>query len=349
MSTLQELAKELNRQTESKHDYVADTRKLSMATVADGGVSMTINLPQGAATLGATELFHEQLGTHLNIPKPYYSRMRKEAPGLLADNVNLWLNKNHSTRMVRTLDNNARAFLSSKYRPLDNIDIMTAMAPSLFESNLEVKNCDLTPTRMYIKAVSPRATGEVKKGDPVQAGIILSNSEVGGGALSVQPFLYRLACLNGAVMEDQAMRRIHAGTTYRGEGDSWELLSSDTRRQSDKALFMQAADLVKAFVTPDFFNGILEKLRLAAEDSMGKDIPAVVTRIAEGYNLNDTESQNVLKHLLEGTDYSRWGMINAITAAAKDSESYDRCIEMEKLGGKVIELARSDWSELVAA
>ena len=41
---------------------------------------------------------------------------------------------------------------------------------------------------------------EVKQGDTVQAGIIISNSEVGLGSLSLRTFLYRLVCLNGMIL-----------------------------------------------------------------------------------------------------------------------------------------------------
>lgn len=38
---------------------------------------------------------------------------------------------------------------------------------------------------MYIKVVTPRLSFEVKKGDIVQGGIVLSNSEVGEGAVKI--------------------------------------------------------------------------------------------------------------------------------------------------------------------
>ena len=49
----------------------------------------------------------------------------------------------------------------------------------------------------YIKVVNPRLTAEVVPGDIVQAGIIISNSETGLGAVCIQPLIYRLVCSNG--------------------------------------------------------------------------------------------------------------------------------------------------------
>ena len=45
---------------------------------------------------------------------------------------------------------------------------------------------------MYIKAVSTRMEGQVRKGDIVRWGIALSNSEVGAGKLRIDPLVYRL-------------------------------------------------------------------------------------------------------------------------------------------------------------
>lgn len=39
---------------------------------------------------------------------------------------------------------------------------------------------------------------EVRKGDIVQAGVMISNSEVGLGAVSIQPLVYRLVCTNNS-------------------------------------------------------------------------------------------------------------------------------------------------------
>jgi len=42
---------------------------------------------------------------------------------------------------------------------------------------------------MYLKVVTPRLEFEVAPGDIVHAGIVVTNSEVGCGTLSVQPLL----------------------------------------------------------------------------------------------------------------------------------------------------------------
>ena len=54
----------------------------------------------------------------------------------------------------------------------------------------------LTDTLMCLKVITPRLNWEMTLGDIVQAGVVVSNSEVGRGTLSMQPLLYRLRFRN---------------------------------------------------------------------------------------------------------------------------------------------------------
>ena len=147
------------------------------------------------------------MGTYLNIPWKYYERMCQENIGLLAQNVNTWLQKGPEQRMIRTIDGRARAFLSNRYRRIDNIDIaqitlpiIEAMPDAIFES------CNLSDDYMYIKVVNPRLTDEVVPGDIVQSGVVISNSETGQGAVCIQPLIYRLVCSNGMTVNEARAR-----------------------------------------------------------------------------------------------------------------------------------------------
>ena len=148
-----------------------------------------------------TGIAHRQIGTHLRIPAAYYDRMREERPDLLAYNANTWFKQENSQRMLRTLDGSARAYLSNRYRRIDNIDIAGVTLPILGGlPDIRFESCQITESRMYIKAVNPRLQAEVSPADIVQAGVIISNSEVGLGSVSIQPLIYRLVCSNGMEM-----------------------------------------------------------------------------------------------------------------------------------------------------
>ena len=62
--------------------------------------------------------------------------------------------------------------------------------------------------------------------------------------------------------------------------------------------------------------------------------------------LTDGQRDSVLTHLLQGKDLSKWGLANAVTQASQGVRDYDEATELEKLGGRVIELSSQDWRQI---
>lgn len=105
--------------------------------------------------------------------------MQDEDPALLSSNVNSWLKKSDAQRMLRVLDGRARAFLSKRYLRIDHLQIAATVLPIIGGiKEARVESCQITDNRMYIKVVNPRLQQEVRPGDVVQSGIIISNSEI---------------------------------------------------------------------------------------------------------------------------------------------------------------------------
>lgn len=126
--SLQDWAKEIERRANAKRDFMVDTRSMEMFN-GEQGPQVSLELQDSRLQLGMTENAHRQIGTHLNIPAKYYELMRKENPELLVQNVNSWLEKNPTRRLVRALDGDMRAFLSDRYRCIDNLDIAECVLP----------------------------------------------------------------------------------------------------------------------------------------------------------------------------------------------------------------------------
>jgi len=346
--TLQEMAAELDRQNRVKRDFVLETSGLRMAIDTDMP-NLDVVRATGEHTnvdrFSLNDIAHRQVGTHLGIPAKYYDRMREDYPDLLAANVNAWFQRQPARRMVRTLDGTARAFLSDRYRRIDNFEIATAVLPIIGEmSGARVDSCELTESRMYLKVVNPRLEAEVKPGDIVQAGILISNSEVGHGAVSVQPLVYRLVCSNGMVVNDLGQRRYHVGRANQAE--DLELFRDETLEADDRAFMMKIQDTVRAAVDETKFKRVVDKMREATEAEITGRVQEVVELSAAKWNLNQTEADNVLQHLIQGGDLSLFGLSSAVTRAAQDVESYDRSTEMEALGWNILNINRSEWSDL---
>jgi hypothetical protein len=253
--------------------------------------------------------------------------------------------------LIRTLDGSVRAVLSDSYRPLDNFDLAEAVLPTLLGVEAEVISCEVTESRFYLKAVTRRVEGEVKPGDIIRAGLVVSNSEVGHGSLRVEALDYRLVCTNGMIRE-AAVRKAHLGRSgARGLDaieDAREYFRDETRAADDRAFFLKVTDAVGAMFDPARFNTRLGQYRAASERRIEADPVKVVEATARRLTLTDGEKSSVLQHLIRGGDLSAWGLANAVTRTAEDVPDYDRATELEAAGGRVIELAPSEWRVLAA-
>lgn len=208
--TIQQMAQELLRQSKAKQDYLVNTGSLSLSVTTDAPqLRVTENGLDKIAPLDIRQTAHRQLGTYLGIPQKYYELMRTDAPELLAYNANYWFSQKNELRTLRTMDGCARAFLSNRYRRIDNLDIASVTLPVIGElPEARFVSTQITDDFMYIKVVNPRLQADVVPGDVVQAGVIISNSETGLGSVTIQPLIYRLVCSNGMVINDAKTRRI---------------------------------------------------------------------------------------------------------------------------------------------
>ena len=172
LKTMLETLKEVN---DNQKDYVLNSSNISFN---DEGIIEINKL----GTYTPTIVAHEQFADKTGIPRKYYHKMQEIAPKLLATNLNHWLSNDNSSRMVRTSGDTCRAFLSNRFFAIDNIVVASIVVPKLIESGAEIKSCQLTERRLYIQAVYPKISDEVKVGDVVQSGICISNSDVGCGS-----------------------------------------------------------------------------------------------------------------------------------------------------------------------
>lgn len=350
--TLEDLARELTRQQAMKRDYISDTRNLRFDVVEDGKIqlSMTDEASHVSHLLGVNDIAHRQIGSALKIPATYYDRMRTEYPDLLAQNVNGWFEKNPAARMIRTLDGDARAFLSDRYRRIDNYEIAEAVLPIIAEMpEARIESCEVTDSRMYLRVVNPRLTADVVPGDTVQAGILITNSEVGMGSVAVQPLLYRLVCTNGMVVNDAASRRYHIGRAN-AIGENFEIFTDETIKADDRAFMMKVRDTVRAAVDEAKFGRVVDMMRTAKGIPLDTpDIPKFVELAATEHGMSQGEGKGVLNHLIHDGDYSLYGLSNAVTRFSQDVESYDRSTELESIGYTILGMSLATLNRLSKA
>jgi hypothetical protein len=343
-----QLAAEIQRLQATKQDYVVDTRRMSFTT-PDAVSLLTFDAEDGGTAGGpVNEFAHRQLREWAGIPAKYYDRLRADAPALLDTNVRHWLydeERERHVRMVRMLEGRVRAFLSNRYRRLDNFDLMEkAVGPELAKhEGLTFHVASMTPDRFYLRAVLPRLQASIRVGDEVQAGVQIRNSEVGDGKLEVAPFVWRLVCLNGMVRADMSLGRYHVG---REAEDTLAIYRDDTLAADDAAYWLKVRDAVGAALSDVTFGRIVAQMQAAATGERVADPVAATEKLAKQHDLTETEGGSVLTFLAAGGDLSQWGVANAVTAAAKQADSFDRQEELERLGGELVALPAGEWSKI---
>jgi len=354
--TIESLAAELTRQHEAKRDYVADTRRMEMTPDAQA-----LRL-EGVEPVEMTQHARRQLATRLDIPGAFFDRLQTKHPDILKGMVNTLFQREPQMTMVRTLDGKARGIMSNGYRTLDNYDLADAVLPALVQAGAEILSCEVTETRMYVKGT----IAALDRMLPVPAGLVMgkghtifpralrgafsiSNSEVGAGGVLVNPAVLEKACTNLAVFKDEGFSAIHLGKR-KGEDDAVrEYLTDATKRLEDAAIWAKVRDTIKAICDGRVMDKIVAGMLAAREDVIEGDPAKVVEVFGKKNDLNEEERGGLLRHLVASGEPTRYGLQWAVTRLAGEVEDYDRASELERLGGKVIELPKSDWKVLLKA
>jgi hypothetical protein len=285
--------------------------------------------------------------------------MRQERPDLLAANINTWLAAKPEKRLVRTLDGQVRAFLSDKYRPLDHIDLAEAVLPVLQHLEVEIVSCAVTDTRLYLKAVDRRITRDIPTGrrlgeghvwfDTLSPAIVISNSEVGAGALSIEAGVWTKLCTNLAIAASRSMKKYHLGGRLDMGEDLAALLSDRTRELTDAALWAQVRDVVAGAFEQAKFDALVGEMQQTTARRIEGDPVEVVEVTAKRFDLTDQERGGILNALVEGGDLSQYGLHAAVTRySQRDDVDYERATTLERLGGQLLDLSPRDWQVLAA-
>jgi hypothetical protein len=360
-ATLDDLVHILREQHGRKVDVVANADAIS---ARDGRLVIVGTEPllteDGVTTTDGmylpTLVCDEGISQKLGIPLAYVRRMRAERPDLWDANVNGWLHGDHTgesrdTRsfLVRCFKADgvgghgiARAFLSDRYKMVDNLDVLMSSLEGISEAGVQVDitSCDLTDRRMYVKVAAPEVaaiaptllrgyrspfTGASGDENPtVWAGFVISNSEVGAGATAITPQVIVQVCKNGMTVKKDAMRAVHLGGQMDEGVVDW---SSDT---VDKALALIKAktrDAVRTFLSPEYLTKTVESLEERAAQPV--DNVDAVKRVVKPLSYSQAQMDGILGRFVQGGQMTLAGVANAITAHAQDISDADVAHEME--------------------
>jgi hypothetical protein len=265
-----------------------------------------------------------------------------------------------------------RAVLSDRYGIIDNFDALTAALQGIRDSgaNIEVVGCDLTETRMTVRIAAPeifvdapelldgyrapfdhsggRSITYGKGGLPekwqkkygvdsngVFAGLVLSNSETGGGAFNIVPRLMVLRCTNGLMITRDAFRKIHVGGKLNEGTVKW---GEDTERKALELVTLQARDAVSTFLDESYVEMTLDAITEKAAKKIDNPTDAIEV-VAKQLAFSQTQRDGILDHFIRGGQVTAGGIMQAVTSFAQTIENADVAYDMESNAMKALELA----------
>ncbi len=256
-----------------------------------------------------SELAIAQLCHKLEIPVRYYRRLPDEMKALVA-NFDLKRHNEHSF-FLRGKGQWIRAFLSGDYIAYNNAEIAETAQNLLTDTGLVMKDFVLEETNFFLKIISEEL---VDRGSGLKAGIMIGNSEVGMGSVSVEPFVFRKPCTNDLIVaQEKSFKHAHIHLT------AYELTRRMATAISDG--FRVASSILDRF--------------LKARDQPIEDPVEVIRRLAEERVLSQKFTDESVSSYLAEPERNLFGVINAFTSAAQGLAPLQR-IEMERFAGTLL-------------
>ena len=342
--SLNELAQKLTDQKSLKKDYVVESSNVRFYSNGNN----QLHLQEIDEVFDVNDVALNQITTKVGISKKYADKMLDGHKSLFNDNVNYWFTNTPKPQMIRTLGGTVRAVLSDKFKRVDNDMIAEQVLPILLDKEYDIKSCAITDTKMYIKASLPSLQREVNKGDVVESGVIISNSEVGHGAVNVSPFIHRLVCLNGMVMNDSRLQSRHLTSSQATIDGVYEVLSDEAKELDSKALLTKVRDVVASTSDEMRFEEQVQMMTDASQIKI-KRPKKVIELLENKFDLTKNEGESILDNLVNNRDDNQkfaniWTVVNSITALGNTMDDYDRGTKMQEIGGRLLTMP-----ELVAA
>lgn len=369
---LRRMVDELERQKQSRLDVVIDGRDMRVDAVGPGVLQLVPHTPRATEWLDAagTPMTARVLGQYVErmnpkIPIKFFRELAQVMPAKAATLATDVLHHAPKRHFVRMLDKRVRAFLSGKYRAIDNFDLAFTALDVATKVDAMPLECSLSETNMRMKLISKNLWDEVaaerdlnpsghkwfgQTGNqrflrnalglaetelPAGPGTVypvvtISNSETGHGGLTVQIGLLRALCSNLAAIET-GVAMIHAGA----RNESLGIYSAETIALESKTYVSKATDAIKAAFHPAKFAELVAKANKAQEQKIEAPSDAV-DNVAKVLTLSEDRKKALLNHFYAAQNPSRYGMAQAVSRLSQDVENPDDAFELERAAGKLI-------------
>jgi hypothetical protein len=217
---------------------------------------------------------------------------------------------------------------------------ITALAPGLIDGYKSPFDGDGAARRAGNIDQLRRQLGEhhifSEKEAPIASiGFILGNSETGGGAYWLTPFIEIIRCTNRWTMRKEGIRKVHLGAQLT-QGTIKP--SMDTLRKAGDLIAATTRDAVTQWLT----KGYLEQLIAGLEEQAGRPIAKsaeTVPAVCAGLGFTATEQAGILDMFISSGQITAGGIAQAVSAFAQTIEDVDRAYEIELRAVEAMEMA----------
>ena len=187
-----------------------------------------------------------------------------------------------------------------------------------------------------LAAAAREEQGYVPGTEPVVwAGLVVSNSDTGGGARTIAPQIRIRVCRNGLTLLAEADKRVHLGSVQEEGVVEW---SAQTQEAELALITSQTVDAVRAFLSPDWFGAQVAAIEAKAGVAVTDPEP-VIREVANAVGFTRAEAEGILEHFRRANQYSAAGVANAVTSYSQTLASPDRAAELDAKAVPALEKA----------
>lgn len=342
---LEELVREIEIRDSFKKDYIVSPGRL----VADVENDRPIITYDGLGTsLQVSEVANQQIGNWSPVGTRYAREMMDQCPDLWCTNMNYWFNEKANTRnrMLRTVQGDTvpqlRAFLSSRYGRYEDIHLLQTVLEKVHDKDWKVLQCGITDRGMHVRVIFPKMQGEIVPGDEIGAGCSFINSEVGFRKWKTEFFTFQSYCMNGMIFGKQFVAGYHRKhiTAEQPAG----VMSASTLALDDTILRQEVINALDSMEDSKKFNMLLDGMRESTK-VIPADVVGTSIKLAKNAGLTKDETCTLQTNYISGGDTTLWGLVNALTATARDIPSLERKTQLEQFAGNIV-TTPSTWKGL---
>jgi hypothetical protein len=274
-----------------------------------------------------------QVAETANLPTKFIDSLTGADWGraLIAHNLNEIFQHNSKRRLLRTVNNEVRGFLSDQYRRLDSRPLVEAFAVGVQKLGALTYKGSVMDTKINVAAIMPdvyEVAGEV-----LAFVMSFENSDFGNGAVSLRSGLVRIWCDNLHVFEE-TLRQIHLGKRLADD----IMYSRQTYELDTQTTVSALSDLINSQLNRE---GIQKRLELVQNAANTEVNPAQVQKmlkdalgIGRAQEVIDVYKSADIENVPAGN--SVWRMANAISWVANKETDGEKKLELVKLAGRVM-------------